>query len=190
MKQIKMDFPSSFICTNVLQQDWDGLLLFVCLYACIVTRGFVTLDQSRLSHSATTTSHLDQLTQQHTNIHTHMPLLCWGPLSKKAKRWRKDSPCDQHHPLYLIKMVNTSPPRPPSFCKHLLWPQCLEGGMLFAHWCCGSEKMFKPCRFLFITKRMYCGQSKSKSSEPLNRLHQKNMLWKIKRHHEAQTKKK
>ena len=166
MKQIKMYFPSFFICTNALQQDWDGLLLFVCLYACIVTRGFVTLDQSRLSHSVTTTSHLDQLTQQHTNTHTHMPLLCWGPLSKMAKRWRTSTKSP---------VLKWSTPLP-SFCKHLLWSQCLEGGVLFAHRCCGSEKMSKPCRFLF-TKRMYCGQSKSKSSEPLNGLHQKNMLW-------------
>ena len=161
MKQIKMDFPSSFICTNVLQQDWDGLLLFVCLYACIVTRGFVTLDQSRLSHSVTTTSHLDQLTQQHTNIHTHMPLLCWGPLSKKAKRWRKDSPYDQHHPLYLIKMVNTSPPPPPSFCKHLLWSQCLEGGVLFAHWVVGLRKCSSPVDSSSSPKECIVGRVKA-----------------------------
>ena len=65
---------------------------------------------------------------------------------------------------------------PASLCNNLLWSQCLEGGVLFAHRCCGSEKMSKPCRFLF-TKRMYCGQSKSKSSEPLNGFNQNNMFW-------------
>ena len=42
----------------------------------------------------------------------------------------------------------------PSFCKHLLWSQCLEGGVLFAHQCCGSEKISKPCRFLFTKKNV------------------------------------
>ena len=108
MRQIKMDFPSFFNCTNALQQDWDGLLLFVCLYECIVTRGFVTLDQSRLSHSVTTTSHLDQLTQQYTNICncTHTCHCCaGGNFLKRPKDEEKIT-----SPVFSTAMTSTKSP--------------------------------------------------------------------------------